>query len=56
VVYFFMPNLTLQEAAALGTKVNGPFPNTVVGDEGVVDETTIGNDLLQTLTARIVGS
>jgi prepilin-type N-terminal cleavage/methylation domain-containing protein len=44
VVYFFMPNLTLQEAAALGTKVNGPFPNTVVGDEGVVDETTIGND------------
>ena len=26
VVYFYMPNLTQQEAAALGTKVNGPFP------------------------------
>lgn len=42
VVYFYQPNLTLQEAAALGTKVNGPFPSTVVGDEGVVNETQVG--------------
>ncbi|MEN8661034.1 MAG: type II secretion system protein [Lentimonas sp.] len=42
VVYFFQPNLTLQEAAALGTKVNGPFPTTVVGDDGVVNETLVG--------------
>jgi len=42
IVYFYMPNLTLQEAAALGTKINGPFPNTVVGDEGVVNETAVG--------------
>lgn len=42
VVYFYMPNLTLQEAAALGTKVNGPFPIEVKGDEGVIAESTVG--------------
>ena len=25
IVYYFMPNLTLQEAAGLAIKVNGPF-------------------------------
>jgi len=43
IVYFYMPNLTLQEAATLGTKINGPFPTSVVGDEGVVAQSTIGN-------------
>ena len=42
VVYFYMPNLTTQEAASLGTKVNGPFPSDVVGDEGVIAQSTVG--------------
>lgn len=41
IVYFMMPNLTTQEAAALGTKVNGPFPNTVQGDLNVIGESMI---------------
>jgi prepilin-type N-terminal cleavage/methylation domain-containing protein len=42
IVYFMMPNLTTQEAAALATKVNGPFPNTVQGDVNVIGESLIG--------------
>jgi prepilin-type N-terminal cleavage/methylation domain-containing protein len=38
IVYFMMPNLTTQEAAALATKVNGPFPNTVQGDLNIIGE------------------
>lgn len=41
IVYYFMPNLTTQEAAALATKVNGPFPNTVQGDIAVIGESLI---------------
>ncbi|MGB0460884.1 MAG: hypothetical protein ACPGH0_06895, partial [Opitutales bacterium] len=36
------PNLTKQEAAALGTKVNGPFPVTVQGEDDIIAESTIG--------------
>lgn len=42
IVYFYMPNLTTQEAAALATKVNGPFPNTVQGDIAVIAESVVG--------------
>ena len=42
IVYFFMPNLTIQEAAAMATKVNGPFPNTVQGDVNVIGESLVG--------------
>ncbi len=42
IVYFYMPNLTTQEAAAMATKVNGPFPNTVQGDVNVIAESEIG--------------
>jgi prepilin-type N-terminal cleavage/methylation domain-containing protein len=42
IVYFMMPNLTTQEAAALATKVNGPFPNTVQGDLNVIAESLNG--------------
>jgi prepilin-type N-terminal cleavage/methylation domain-containing protein len=42
IVYFFMPNLTLQEASAMATKVNGPFPNTVQGDVNVIGESLVG--------------
>lgn len=42
VVYFYMPNVTIQEAAALATKVNGPFPNTVQGDVNVIGESLVG--------------
>lgn len=44
IVYYVMPNLTTQEAAALSTKVNGPFPNTVQGDLKVIAVSTVGND------------
>ena len=42
VAYYYMPNLTKQEAAALGTKVNGPFPVSVQGEDKIIAETTIG--------------
>ena len=38
IVYFLMPNITEQEAAALATKVNGPFPNQVQGSLAVIGE------------------
>ena len=41
VVYFMMPNITEQEAAALATKVNGPFPNDVQGSVAVIGESII---------------
>ena len=43
VVYYYLPNLTKQEASALGTKVNGPFPVTVQGEDDIIAETTIGS-------------
>ena len=42
VAYYYLPNLTAQEAAALGTKVNGPFPVDVQGEEEIIAESTIG--------------
>ena len=42
VAYYYLPNLTSQEAAALGTKVNGPFPVGVQGEEDIIAESTIG--------------
>ena len=32
IVYYFIPGLTTQEAAALCTKINGPFPEIVADD------------------------
>lgn len=49
IVYFMMPNLTTQEAAALATKVNGPFPNTVQGDVNVIGESLIGGNALSNI-------
>jgi prepilin-type N-terminal cleavage/methylation domain-containing protein len=43
VVYYYLPNLTKQEAAALGTKVNGPFPVGVQGEDAIIEETTLGS-------------
>lgn len=43
VAYYYIPNLTKQEAAALGTKVNGPFPVTVQGEDAIIAESTIGS-------------
>ena len=42
VAYYYIPNLTKQEAAALGTKLNGPFPVTVQGEDAIIKESTIG--------------
>lgn len=42
VLYYYVPALTLQQAASLATKVNGPFPNTVSGDQAIVDLTLDG--------------
>lgn len=42
VLYYYVPALTLQQAASLATKVNGPFPNTVSGDQAIVNLTLDG--------------
>ena len=39
VIYYYLPGLTLQEAATLSVKIDGPFPNTVQGDDSVVSLT-----------------
>lgn len=44
IVYYFMPNLTLQEAAALASKVNGPFTSDAVSDQDFVDATIAGGN------------
>ena len=41
VAYYYIPSLTLQEAAAMGTKVNGPFPVNVQGEVNIIAESTI---------------
>lgn len=45
VAYYYIPKLTKQEAAALGTKVNGPFPVTVQGEDSIIAESTIGGSV-----------
>ena len=45
IVYYFMPNLTLQEAAALAAKVNGPFTATAVSDLDFVEASLAGNGI-----------
>ncbi len=49
VAYYYIPNLTRQEAAALGTKVNGPFPVTVQGESAIIAESTIGSGALSNI-------
>jgi hypothetical protein len=45
IVYYVMPNLTLQEAAALAAKVNGPFTATAVSDLDFVEASLAGNGI-----------
>ena len=37
IVYYYMPNLTVQEASSLAAKVNGPFNSTAVSDQDFID-------------------
>jgi general secretion pathway protein G len=37
VIYYYIPLVTLQEAASLAAKINGPFPADVQGDQEAVD-------------------
>ena len=37
IVYFYIPRLSLQEAASLAAKINGPFPAEVQGDTEAVE-------------------
>lgn len=50
VAYYYIPSLTKQEAAALGTKVNGPFPVTVQGEDAIIAESTIGGSVPGNIT------
>ena len=43
VVYYYIPNLTTQEAATLCTKINGPFP-TIVADDVLLTAFAAGGD------------
>ena len=45
IVYYFFPNLTVQEASALATKVNGPFDATAVSDQDFIDASLCGNGI-----------
>ena len=45
IVYYFMPNLTLQEASALAAKVNGPFTADAVSDLSFVEASIVGNGI-----------
>ena len=45
IVYYFMPNLTLQEASALAAKVNGPFTADAVSDLSFVEASIAGNGI-----------
>lgn len=45
IVYYVMPNLTLQEASALAAKVNGPFTATAVSDLDFVQASLAGNGI-----------
>ncbi len=45
IVYYFMPNLTLQEASALAAKVNGPFTADAVSDLSFVEASLVGNGI-----------
>jgi hypothetical protein len=40
IVYYYFPDLTTQEAAALATKINGPFPVTVQGETAIIEAFT----------------
>ena len=42
IVYYFMPNLTVQEAAALASKVNGPYTADAVSDLDFIEASIAG--------------
>lgn len=45
IIYYFMPNLTTQEAAALATKVNGPFESSAVADTDFINASLAGQGI-----------
>ena len=45
IVYYFMPNLTTQEAAALASKVNGPFTSDAVADTDLINASIAGSGI-----------
>jgi len=45
VVYYCITGISLQEAASLAAKINGPFPNTVGSDSQAIALSTIGSPL-----------
>lgn len=49
IVYYFMPNLTTQEAAALATKVNGPFDGSALGDADFINASIAGSGINSSL-------
>ena len=47
IVYYFMPNLTVQEASALAAKVNGPFTADAVSDLDFIEASIAGSGLAE---------
>jgi len=45
IVYYCMVGISMQEAASLAAKINGPFPNTVGSDTEAIGLSTIGEDI-----------
>ena len=48
----FMPNLTTQEAAALASKVNGPFTSDAVADTDLINASIAGSGIATSVASK----
>lgn len=56
IVYYCMANLSMQEAASLAAKINGPFPVTVGSDEDAIGLSLTDGDLNASVAGAIDGA
>lgn len=45
IVYYFMPNLTTNEAAAMAIKINGPFERSILAETELIEATLAGQGI-----------
>lgn len=45
IVYYFMPNLTTQEAAAMARQINGPFGNDALSERDFIEASVVGQGI-----------
>lgn len=56
IIYYYIPQLTLQEAASLAAKINGPFPAEVQGDLAAVTLSLTGGSISSGVAGAIDGA